>query len=126
MYEKRIETCANRIRTALKTRRMKQVELCQLAKVPESSLSLYLKGEYEPKQNRIYDMARVLNVSEAWLMGYDVPMEKNKPNDTVSNEIILTDNEKTMLNLFRQVPVEYQDIIIQRLLGALDYLKNQG
>ena len=65
---------------ALKARRMKQVELCQLApSAGKLLLSLYLKGEYEPKQNRIYDMARVLDVSETWLMGYNVPMEREKP-----------------------------------------------
>ena len=31
---------------------MKQSELCKLANVPKSSLSLYLSGAYEPKQDR--------------------------------------------------------------------------
>ena len=70
MYKERIESCGQRIAKALDINGMKQAELCKLAKVPKSSLSLYLSGAYEPKQNRIYDMARVLNVSEAWLMGY--------------------------------------------------------
>ena len=121
MYEKRIETCANRIRTALKTRRMKQVELCQLAKVPESSLSLYLKGEYEPKQNRIYDMARVLNVSEAWLMGYDVPMEREKP--TPKERIVLTENQRKLLDLFDLVPEDKQPMLLEKIANAIESLQ---
>jgi transcriptional regulator with XRE-family HTH domain len=80
MYKERIESCGQRIAKALTIKSMRQSELCKLANVPKSSLSLYLSGAYEPKQDRIYDMARVLNVNEAWLMGYDVPMEKEQKN----------------------------------------------
>jgi transcriptional regulator with XRE-family HTH domain len=79
MYKPRVEKCSDRIRKAMQIRGMKATELCKLAKVPKSSLSLYLSDAYEPKQDRIYAIASVLNVSEAWLIGYDVPMEK-QPN----------------------------------------------
>ena len=118
MYEKRIDTCANRIKTALKYRRMKQVELCELAKVPESSLSLYLKGAYEPKQDRIYMMAHALNVSEAWLMGYDVPMERTSVKKT--NAIEVTEDEQKLLDLFRLVPENQQQMVLQMIEIALN------
>ncbi len=73
MNEK-IETCGKRIEKALMIKGMKQADLCKLTGIPKSSLSLYLKGAYEPKQDKIYKMAEALNVSEMWLMGYDVPM----------------------------------------------------
>lgn len=41
----------------------------------KSSLSLYLSGKVEPKQDKIFILAKGLHVSEAWLMGFDVPME---------------------------------------------------
>lgn len=121
MYEPRTDTCANRIRTALKCRRMKQVELCELANVPESSMSLYLKGAYEPKQDRIYTMARVLNVNEAWLMGYDVPMERESVKG--ANTIEVTDAEQQLLDLFRRVPESQQDMVLQMISVALNNLK---
>lgn len=40
-------------------------------------ISDYLKGRYEAKQSNIYALALILNVDEAWLMGADVPMERN-------------------------------------------------
>lgn len=117
MYKERVETCGQRIAEALKIRGMKQADLCKYAKVPKSSLSLYLSGAYEPKQSRIYDMARVLGVSEAWLMGYDVPMEKeNNPSPT---EESLTDGEKVLLQLFRQVPEEDQRMLLDMIKVAL-------
>ena len=117
MYEKRIESCANRIRIALKVRKMKQVELCELAKVPESSLSLYLKGAYEPKQDRIYMMAHALNVNEAWLMGYDVPMDRVITKST--NTIEVTEDEQKLLDLFRLVPENQQQMVLQMIEIAL-------
>lgn len=100
MYKEKVESCGERIAKALDIRGMKQSELCKLAKVPKSSLSLYLSGAYEPKQNRIYDMAKVLRVSEAWLLGYDVPMEK----ENSSPDLTLTTEEQVFLEAFRKLP----------------------
>ena len=41
----------------------------------KSALSLYISGRVEPKQDKIFILAKGLHVSEAWLMGFDVPME---------------------------------------------------
>ncbi len=76
MNKEKSESCAKRIEQALMIRQMKQADLCKLAGIPKSSLSLYLKGAYDPKQDKLYKMANALNVNEMWLMGYDVPMEK--------------------------------------------------
>lgn len=118
MYNEKIETCGKRIEKALAIRKMKQSELCKLAHIPKSSLSLYLRGAYEPKQDRIYQMAIVLNVSETWLMGYDVPMERDEI--TPSNSTDLTNSEKIMLDLFRRIPESQQKVLIQMVRGALD------
>lgn len=98
MYSERIESCSQRITKALSIRNMKQTELCRITEIPKSSLSLYLSGAYEPKQDRIFLISKALNVSEAWLMGYDVPMERNdiqKKNDQLVELITLLrrDNE---------------------------------
>lgn len=116
MYKERVESCGVRIAKALDIRGMKQAELCKLANVPKSSLSLYLSGAYEPKQSRIYDMAKVLRVSEAWLLGYDVPMEEQK---TPPQEPILTEGEQMLINLFRRVPEEQQQLVLQMIRAAL-------
>ena len=118
MYKERVETCAKRIAEALYIRNMKQYELCKLAKVPKSSLSLYLSGAYEPKQDRLYDMAKALNVSEAWLMGYDVPMDREVKNNS-PEEPKLTEGELLLLDLFRRVPEDKQELVLQMIRVAL-------
>jgi transcriptional regulator with XRE-family HTH domain len=117
MHKPRIDTCANRIAEALLKRGMKQTDLCNLADIPKSSLSLYMRGAYDPKQDRIYKMAKVLNVSEAWLMGYDVPMERQSP--TPVKEQTLTEAEEALIELFRLVPEEQQKLVLQMIRAAL-------
>lgn len=118
MNNVKIELCGKRIEKALIIRNMKQSDLCKCADIPKSSLSLYLKGAYEPKQDNIYKMAEALNVSEIWLMGYDVPMERIISHTTLALEI--TDSEKIMLDLFRRIPERQQKILIQMLRDGLE------
>lgn len=110
MYKQRVESCGERIQKALDFKGMTRSELCKLANVPKSSLSLYLSEAYEPKQDRIYAMALALNVSEAWLMGYDVPMERQA---NTPDEPKLTEGEKMLLDLFRQIPEDQQKAFLE-------------
>lgn len=110
----KIESCGRRIEKALSIRNMKQSQLSKLAKVPKSSLSLYIKGAYEPKQDKIYAMAEVLKVSDAWLMGYDVPIERYSVSTTN-----LDDNEKEMLDLFRLIPEKQQQVLMRMIRDGL-------
>lgn len=116
MRKERVETCGRRIQSALSIRGMKQSELCKLADIPKSSLSLYLSGAYEPKQDRIYSMARALGVDEAWLMGYDVPIHKESTTPTME----ITTDEELLLELFRRVPDEKQKMVLQMIKIALN------
>ena len=69
---------AERLKNALEIRDISQSELSRKTGIGKSSISTYLTGEYEPKQKNIYKMALALNVNEAWLMGAEVPMERQE------------------------------------------------
>jgi transcriptional regulator with XRE-family HTH domain len=71
-------TIAERIKEALDLRGMKQSELVEKTGIGKSSISTYISGEYEPKQRNIYKIAKALDVNESWLMGFDVPIEREK------------------------------------------------
>lgn len=80
----RNSTTAERLQQAMKDAGMQAADLAKATKMNKSSISRYLSGEYEPKQNGINKLAIALNVSEMWLWGYDVPRErsqKQKEND---------------------------------------------
>ena len=111
------EPCSVRIKKALSIRSMKQSELCQKTKIPKSALSEYISGAYEPKQDRLFLMAQALDVDPVWLMGFDVPMEKE--NKIPPSEPSLTEGEKLMLELFRKIPEDKQAAALEMLRAAL-------
>ena len=45
-------------------------------KLTKSALSQYFSGKHEPEQEKLTILGLALNVSEVWLMGYDVPMQR--------------------------------------------------
>ena len=69
-------TFAKRLNTALERRQISKAELARLSGLSKSSITRYVKGDWEAKQDAVYAIAQVLNVNEAWLMGYDAPMER--------------------------------------------------
>ena len=119
MHNNRVESCSVRIRTALKLKGIKQAELCKMANVPKSSLSLYLSGAYEPKQDRIYLMAKALNVSDAWLFGYNVPMERQANTLSVQDDE-LSENKKKLIELARSVPEDKVNVIMRVMKSIIE------
>lgn len=73
----KVATFARRLRECLDVRRMTQAELAKRSGISKSSISRYIKGDWEGKQSAVYELAKALGVTEAWLMGYDVPMESD-------------------------------------------------
>ncbi|WP_455440254.1 helix-turn-helix domain-containing protein [Streptococcus salivarius] len=81
-------TTASRLQQVMSERNLKQVDVISLSKVHQkelgvklgkSALSQYINGKSTPDQEKLVLLARTLGVSEAWLMGYDVPMAKEQP-----------------------------------------------
>lgn len=96
-----MDTVANRIRLGMKLRNMKQSEIVEITGINKGSLSSYLSGKYAPKQNNTALIANALNVSEAWLMGYDVPIENNdllSNNDDTLNALL---HEKLLIDAYK-------------------------
>lgn len=117
MEYERVATCADRIKEALTIKGLKQSDLCRLTGIPKSAISQYISGAFEPKQDRVYLLSKALNVSEAWLMGLDVSMERVK--DTSPDSDTLTEGEQVLLDLFRRVPDEQQQLVLQMIRAAL-------
>ena len=80
----------DRLKEALAIRKMSAAELARLSKVNEGAISQYKKGAYKATQENLDRLAKTLNVSIAWLMGADVPMEKEikYSSPTVTDDVI--------------------------------------
>lgn len=123
--EKQNATLSQRLREALTTSGMKQADLVRETGLDRGSISSYLSGKYEPKQKAIYKMARVLNVSESWLLGYDVPMhrtDEQKKNDELAKLVVKlrtdADFYDTVLSLAKLNENQYRGI--KQLIAAFD------
>ena len=95
---KRISTTAIRLAEAMAYSGKKQIDLVIETGLNKSTISRYVAGSCEPKQDAIYKLAASLNVTEMWLWGYDVPRERTmaqKKNDQLVELITLLrkDNE---------------------------------
>lgn len=92
------EACYKRIRQAMELRGIKAVDLVQATGLGKSAISQYISGKYEPKQVAIHKIAKALNVSEAWLMGYDVPIQRAEEIKTVVSK-----EEKELLDMYHKL-----------------------
>lgn len=122
--EKSQESIAARLRKAMDATGKKQADLVRETGLDRGSISSYLSGKYEPKQKAIYKLAQALNVSEAWLLGYEVAMNRTddqKKNDQLAKLIVrLRTDEKfynTVLTLAELSESQYRGV--EQLLDAL-------
>lgn len=84
-YE-RVASTKERLVEAMKVVRKNQSDLARETGLSKGTISKYLSGKVEPRQDAAYKLALALNVSETWLWGYDVPKERNtiqKKNDEI-------------------------------------------
>ena len=75
-----------RIKQGLQMRNMKQAELADKTGIDKGQISSYLSGKYKPKQENLSLLAAALDVSEYWLMGLDVPMEREGSEEAVREQ----------------------------------------
>ena len=67
----------DRLREAMALRNKKAVDLSSNLGIPKSAISQYLSGRSKDMDSpRLYKICVYLDVSEAWMMGFDVPMER--------------------------------------------------
>ena len=82
----------DRLREAMTLRNKKAVDLSSNLDIPKSAISQYLSGRSKDMDSpRLYKICVYLDVSEAWMMGFDVPMERpkaQKNNDTMADIIV--------------------------------------
>ena len=69
----------DRLQEAMNLREKKAAELANDLEIPKSAISQYLSGKSKNMDSvRMYRLCVYLNVNEAWVMGFDVPMERPK------------------------------------------------
>lgn len=109
---KRIANTSDRLKEAMMIAGKTQADLVRETGLSKSTLSRYLSGEFEPKQNAIAKLASSLSVNEMWLWGYDVPMQKK---ETVTQGNGLSESKKQLLALAESCSEEDAERLLQMM-----------
>ena len=115
-----------RLKKAMNARNLKAVDLVERTGIPKGAISYYLSGRSTPKSDRLYLIAKTLDVSEAWLLGYDVPTARTKEqknNDTIASIVVKlrTDDEFfDVVNALQTDPNFYSAVLSIHALTAKD------
>lgn len=95
---KKVSNSQKRIVELMEYYHINQTELCRKTGLQKSALSNYLNGDREPRQSQISLIADPFNINPAWLMGYDVPMFNQMPEDT--------EHARAIRKLYAQLPAD--------------------
>ena len=79
-------TTADRLKEIMTKKKIKQVDILEACKpfcekynvkLQKNDLSQYVSGKVEPKQDKLTILGLALNVNEVWLMGYNIPSDRD-------------------------------------------------
>lgn len=114
----RAYTTSQRLKQIMDERGLKQVDVLRLAepyckqfnvKLTKSALNQYISGKVaDPRGDKLSILSYALCVSEAWLMGFDVPIERTTPIPCVTED----GRKARLMELFDRLPEADQDEII--------------
>ena len=123
-----------RLKKAITLNKITPAKLSRKSGVDKSLISNYLSGKYKAKQNKLYDLALALNVNEAWLMGYDVTMDRklravDLNNPTMINNFYLEKEESNILipileKISPNIPIEENNEIEDYIVIPKKLLEN--
>lgn len=91
------KTTAERLQEIMKARGLRQSDVLRLAEpfsrfygIPlnRANISMYTAGKVEPAQEKLFLLACALNVSEAWLMGLDVPADRAPESQKIADSVV--------------------------------------
>lgn len=95
-----------RLLEAMKVRQMTATELANKSGLAKSSVSRYLSGENIPRSIAIGKMANALDVSPAWILGYNLTMDGKEIQNVELDK--LTEENKTRLFAYYQALLDSQ------------------
>lgn len=90
-------TTAERLQEIMKKRGLRQADVLRLAEpfsrfygipLSRANISMYCSGRVVPAQDKLFLLACALNVSEAWLMGVDVPESRDPQAQQIAASVV--------------------------------------
>lgn len=85
-----------------------------------SALSQYVNGKSKPDDKKLFLLAKTLNVSESWLMGYDDDQERMPDQDRVVTQTI----EPQITSIYNRLEKSRQKKVLEFAKGQLEEQNN--
>lgn len=128
----KVATTSQRLNQIISERHIRQIDIIESAKpfsekygvkLNKNDLSQYVNGKTEPGQEKLTILGLALNVNEAWLMGYDVPMERDSQQTEQKTEPAPESSETDPVEeMVKQLTNKLMQLDDARLLQLNDYL----
>jgi len=112
----------NRLKEAMTVRGYRQVDLSNMTGLGESNISQYCSGARTPRGDALLDLAHVLHVDAAWLLGYDVPMVVEKGQCVIETN---SPGELTLLAAYRALNDKGKACLVERACELTELPKYQ-
>lgn len=118
---------SERLQSIMAARGLRQVDILErcrpfcdryAVKLGRNDLSQYISGKYLPGQRKLTVLALALDVSEAWLMGYDVPMSRGEEK-TPPPTLEVSEDERVLIELFRAISEDQKKLCLAMIRTAL-------
>lgn len=128
------QTTSNRLKQIMSERNLRQVDILEMCKpyckkydikLGRNDLSQYVTGKVEPGQKKLTVLGMALNVSEAWLMGFDVPMERMAFKDTPKNFHSSFDNIEEFKASYDKSKLR-GDKLLNAIIENIEHLNNDN
>lgn len=110
---------SQRLKQIMLERNLRQVDILEKSKpyqrelgvkMGRSALSQYVTGKSKPDDKKLSLLSKTLDVSETWLMGYDVPREREIKNSPQPIPTIDLSNLRERVVLFDGKPLSDEDV----------------
>ncbi|HDJ7078400.1 TPA: helix-turn-helix domain-containing protein [Staphylococcus aureus] len=119
------ESFSSRLKKAMLDKQMKQIDIINKSKllsdngtkITKTDLSQYVNGKTSPGQKKLYVLSKVLDVSEAWLLGYDV-----SPKRPTDEERHLNQNEQIIA---AHIKDDVTDEEMKEIVNFIEYIKSK-
>ena len=111
------EGMAQRIKTLRQEKGLTLEQVADIVGVGKSTVRKWETGMIaNMRRDKIADLAKALGTTPAYLMGWK---EEDTKKEESPSEPQLTEGEKVLIDLFRKVPEDQQQLVLQMIRAAL-------
>lgn len=93
-----------------------QKEIAEIVGVAPSTFNEWVKAKKYPRMDKVEMLANYFGILKSDLI-------EDKPKENPPDELKLTEGEKMLLELFRQVPADQQELVLGMIRAALSIPK---